>query len=255
MRRDDLHSPVSSPRSSPDPEFAELLRSRAQGEFTFTTTNFPEVRSIDQTLEDEDEEAELVLFAAPTSGAAPQTHKIRLQSPDEGSGDPGFAVTRPRSYYIADEVDSEREAEYQAIAVDADTIMAMSKEPWPGCALPWKVRTISAHGIKKAILVGHPKMLVNVGEETKGRTRKSKKTRIALRKKTRAAESRKAEEERLKKEQEETEREKRTKRNREKKVKKKAREKAKKLADSGVAEADGGEVEKMDDEDSAVQAA
>jgi hypothetical protein len=240
VSRTELRSPASSRQPSPDPDLTERLRSRALDEFTFTSTaehgdhyNGPDGAAVE---DEEEEEAELVLFAAPAS-AAPQTHKIRLQSPDAARGDGGFVVKRPRSYYFADETDSEREREYQTAAVDAGTILELARMPWPGCAVPWKVKTISAKGITKSVLVGHPNVLLSVEEKERKRTRKGKKSRIALRTKIRAREGKKAEEEKARKEKEEAEREKRTRRNREKKLKKKAKEKAKKAADGENVEA------------------
>ncbi|ORY15425.1 hypothetical protein BCR34DRAFT_642906 [Clohesyomyces aquaticus] len=228
VRRNELDSPKSSQRSSPDPTLFELLRSRAHDEYIFTPAELNGSEKDGRTVSDADE-TELRLFAAPAS-SAPQSHKIRLTSPDAENGDPGFVVKRPRSYYFADRVDSEREKELQAAAVESEMVLQMANEPWPGCALPWKVWTISPAGIKKAVLVGHPKSLVTVEEKPQKRRRKGKKTRIALRKKLQATQIKLAEKEKLTKEKEEAEREKRTRRNREKKVKKKAREKAKKLA-------------------------
>jgi uncharacterized protein YbaP (TraB family) len=95
--------------------------------------------------------------------------------------------------------------------------------------LPWKVRKLSAAGMKKEVLVGHPPRLVAVEEAISKRTRKGKKTRIALRKKMQATKDKREEQARLAKEKDEAEREKRTRRNREKKLKKKAKTQAKKV--------------------------
>jgi hypothetical protein len=233
VRRDDLNSPTSSPRSSPDPDFTELLRSRAHNEFTFTAAHINTDENNDNAAQDDEEdETELVLFAAPSS-AAPQANKIRLESPDAGTGEPGFMVKKPRSYYFADEVTSDKETEYEASAISAETVLSLSRQAWPGCALPWKVRTITPTGLQKSILLPHSGEMFTIEEKVHKRSRKGKKSRIALRKKVRSREEKKVEEERKKAEAEETEREKRTRRNREKKVKKKAREKAKKAAVAG----------------------
>lgn len=93
--------------------------------------------------------------------------------------------------------------------------------------------------MKKEVLVGHPPTLVTVDETMHKRTRKNKKTRIAIRKKLQATKTKQLQRAQLAQEKEEAEREKRTRRNREKKVKKKAREKAKKSSDgpsNGAAE-------------------
>ena len=118
------------------------------------------------------------------------------------------------------------------MAVSGETILAWSKIPWPGCALPWKVHKITIKSEKK---VAKPLEVCQLTTSEKSRRKRAgKKKRIALRKKAQR-DAEKAEEA-LKKEQEE--REKKTRRNREKKIKKKMREKAKKAqpgdgADSG----------------------
>ncbi|KAF2274250.1 uncharacterized protein EI97DRAFT_132050 [Westerdykella ornata] len=231
VSRTDLQSPASSPRSTPDPDVTERLRSRALAEFTFTTPDTENFDGIDGAREeDEEDEAELVLFGGPS--AASKSHKIRLQSPDAATGDGGFVVKRPRSYYFADEESRNKYSEFRQSAIDGDTVMELARMPWPGCAMPWKVKTISSTGIKKCVLVGHPKIPITVEETRRKRSRKGKKARIAIRKLIRAKESKKAEEERIQREKEEMEREKRTRKNREKKLKRKARDKAKKVTES-----------------------
>lgn len=227
VRREELESPNSSPRSTPDPEIEELLRSHIRNEFTFTTTD-TDIADVHDAIASDEEETELRLFATGPSTNAPTTHKIRLSSPGAGTGDGAFIVKKPRSYYFADEPTSKDELRLKAAAIDGKTILELSHQPWPGCALSWKVRSISAAGLKKEVLVGHPPRLVTLEETTRKRTRKGKKTRIAIRKKLQATKNKDEEQARLAKEKEEAEREKRTRRNREKKVKKKAKAQAKK---------------------------
>ncbi|KAF2121266.1 hypothetical protein BDV96DRAFT_640662 [Lophiotrema nucula] len=230
IRRNELQSPATSPRSSPDPDLAQLLRSQARTEYTFTT---PE-NDDDAAHRSVDEEAELILFATNPS-SEPQSHKIRLASPVAEQGEPGFAVKKPRSYYFADEGDSEREAELKAAAIDGKTVLALAREPWPGCALPWKVKTITPTGMKRSVTVGHSNVVVAIEESVHKRRRKGKKSRIAIRKKLQANEVKREANERLAKEKEEAEKEKRTRRNREKKLKQKARNKAKRSAEGAAA--------------------
>ncbi|EAT90915.1 hypothetical protein HBH56_174630 [Parastagonospora nodorum] len=227
VRREELHSPASSARSTPDPELEELLRARLRNHFIFTTAETDDAALQDAVVSDE-EETELRLFTT-TSSSAPTTHKIRLSSPDAANGEPGFLVKKPRSYYFADEPTSEDQLRLQAAAVDGKTISELSKLPWPGCALPWKVKKLSPAGFKREVLVGHPPQPATVEETIHKRARKGKKTRIALRKKMQANKDKHEEQARLAKEKEEAEREKRTRRNREKKLKKKAKSQAKKL--------------------------
>jgi predicted ribosome quality control (RQC) complex YloA/Tae2 family protein len=148
-------------------------------------------------------------------------------------------VKKPRGYYFADKPTSEEEQRLKAAAIDGKTIFQLSNQPWPGCALPWKVRHISAAGLRKEVLVGHPPQLAVVDETEHKRTRKGKKTRIAIRKKTQATKDKREEQAKAAQQKEEAEREKRTRRNREKKLKKKAKSQAKKLEDAdGTAEQD-----------------
>ncbi|KAH9882891.1 hypothetical protein J1614_000257 [Plenodomus biglobosus] len=232
VRREDLESPLTSPPSSPDPALQEFLRAKIYTDFTFATpTTDLDIADIvqDAPPSDDDDEAELRLFAAPLN-APPVTHKIRLSSPGAQVGEPSILIKKPRSYYFAHEPTSDEEAAFQAAAISGETVVELSREPWPGCALPWKVHTISAAGMKREVLVGHPPSLVTVEDKAHKRTRKNKKTRIAIRKKLQARKEKQSEREKLAQEREEAEREKRTRRNREKKLKKKARDQAKKAA-------------------------
>lgn len=229
MRRDELRSPDESPRSTPDRDIEDFLKQRLSTQYAFTTTEHHDGDAPDAVQSDQDEdEAELRLFAAPAN-AAPATLKVRLTSPglDKGDGS-GFLLKKPKSYYFADEPTSDEELALQASAIDGSTVLELSRQPWPACALPWKVRTITKDGIKKEVLVGHPPVLSTVEEKDRRRTRKGKKARVALRKKKQANKDKQDEKVRLAAEKEAAEREKRTRRNREKKVKKKAKAQAKK---------------------------
>ncbi|KAF1944427.1 hypothetical protein EJ02DRAFT_100530 [Clathrospora elynae] len=227
VRRDELQSPASSPRSSPDPAFEALIRSKAYTEFAFTTTEDYVTSQVEDAVHSDEEETELRLFAAPAN-AAPQTHRIRLSSPGAGSREPGFLIKKPRSYYFADEPTSEEETAFHAAAIDGRTVVELSKEPWPGCALPWKVRKLSPAGMRKEVLVGYPRTLVTLEEKTHKRTRKGKKTRIALRNKLQASKEKQSENARLAQEREKAVRERKTQKNRDKKVRQKAKQLAKK---------------------------
>ncbi|RMZ67077.1 dolichyl pyrophosphate phosphatase [Pyrenophora seminiperda CCB06] len=232
VRRDELHSPASSPRSSPDPDLLQdFFRSQISTQFTFTTTD---EHVAQDALPSDDDETELRLFAAP-SNAPVQTHKIRLSSPGADLGEPGLLVKKPRSYYFADDPTSDEEVAFQAAAIDGRSVLELSRQPWPGCALPWKVCRISAAGMRKEVLVGHPPILATLEEKQRRRTRKGKKARIALRQKLQVSKEKETEQARLAQEKAEAEREKKTRRNREKKLKKKAKGQAKKAAD-GAAE-------------------
>jgi hypothetical protein len=144
---------------------------------------------------------------------------------------PRFLVKKPRSYYFAPELDGKHRERLEASALDADAVIRLSKEPWPGCQLPWKVRTISAAGSKRTILMRHSESGVTIEYEPKRRTRKGKKSRIALRKKMHAAKAKQEQVQEAAKNKLHAEREKRTLKNRQKKLKKKEREKAKNMTE------------------------
>ena len=209
----------------------ELLRQRFRNEFTFTTTE-PAPSAAHDGLHSDEEETELQLFAAP-SNAAPQTFKIKLSSPGRGNIEPSMIVKKPRSYYFAAHPTPTEQAALHASAIDGQTVAELARTPWPGCALPWKVRSISAAGLTAAVLAGHARRLGTGDEKARKRTRKSKKTRIAIRRKTVALKTKAQQREVEAKQKEDAEREKRTRRNREKKVKRKERERAKKAGEGG----------------------
>ncbi|OAL55481.1 hypothetical protein IQ07DRAFT_595181 [Pyrenochaeta sp. DS3sAY3a] len=247
VRRNELESPASSARSSPDPDIEELLRSRLSQQYTFTATAHDSVG--ENGAKSDEDEIELRLFAT-TSNTAPQANKIRLSSPGVQAGEGGFRVKKPRSYYFADKPSQAAQADLLAAAIEGKTIIELSQQPWPGCALPWKVQKISPTGMSKQILVGHPPTLTTLEEPSRKRTRKNKKTRIAIRKKHEAIKSRQEEKAKLALERDEAEREKRTRRNREKKVKRKAKEKAKKAVDGTAQDTAAlSEAEQDDEED------
>ncbi|KAF2647505.1 hypothetical protein K491DRAFT_304222 [Lophiostoma macrostomum CBS 122681] len=240
VRREELQSPASSPRSSPDPEVTELLRSRINDDYEFIATledGDPTEHNAIAPAEASEDEVELILFAGQST--TQRSNKIRLASPEVNPQSAGFVLERPRNYYFAEEIDRKRHGPLQSVAVDGDAVMKMSRQPWPGSALPWKVRSISANGLKTVVRIGHPPTLVTVEEGEKTRKRKGKKARIALRKKLQASKSKQQQQAILAKEKAEADREKKTRRNREKKLKKKVREKAKKVATSGEGEGDG----------------
>ncbi|KAJ4985937.1 nucleolar protein [Stagonosporopsis vannaccii] len=237
VRRDELRSPDESPRSTPDRDVQDFLRQRLSAEYAFTTTERePDHGDVQEAAQSDEDEAELRLFAAPAN-AAPATLKVRLTSPalDQGDGS-GFLRKKPKSYYFADEPTSDEELALHASAIDGSAVLELSRQPWPACAVPWKVRTLTKDGIKKAVLVGHPPTLATVEEKESKRTRKGKKARIALRKKKQANKDKQEEKLKLAAEKEAAEREKRTRRNREKKVKKKAKAQAKKAGGEESAE-------------------
>ncbi|KAK5013528.1 hypothetical protein LTR60_003822, partial [Cryomyces antarcticus] len=230
IRRSDLQSTRSSPRSSPDSALLDLFRTRIQQEYEETPAPIlPTLGNGNNGFNDDDaEELEFRLFASTFKTAQAPTQKIRLRSPSLDAGGPGFIQPhRTRAYYFTDSVSPERQTEYQRVAVSGQDVLARAQSPWPGCAYPWKVHTITASGT--TVPLPSPAELLN-GPPKASRKRAGKKRRIKLRKAAVVEREKQALRGRSIAEKEAAEREKRTRRNREKNVKKKVKEKAKKAA-------------------------
>ncbi|KAF2840421.1 hypothetical protein M501DRAFT_1002775 [Patellaria atrata CBS 101060] len=228
VRREDLYSPQSSPRSSPDPELTELFHAHIQQEFEPTTVVIEEAQHIlapiGKQKDDNSPELEFRLFARTKNDAQVAPQKIRLDSPTAENGEPGFInPERDKSYYLADP--SSRESlEYDAVAVTGNEVSKWARKPCPGCVLPWRVTTITMKDV--TVHLGQPE-----GDAgPRKRRRLGKKGRIVMRKRRDARNAERDLASRLAAEEEAAEREKRTRRNREKKVKKRERDKAKKNA-------------------------
>ncbi|KAK8160354.1 hypothetical protein IWX90DRAFT_389161 [Phyllosticta citrichinensis] len=234
VRRDELHSPASSPRSSPDPDLTDLFREKLQSRIELVDAQPQGVAQPAQDLHDagsEDEELEFRLFAAPAKrgDAGPAPQKIRLKSPDLENAEGGFVnPKRPDSYYFADVPSDELRRQLESVAVTGDQVTRWAQQKWPGCALPWKVTTISLD--KKARETLGLSDNVSTGPVTAKRTRKGKKARIAIRTKLKEKAEAKEAQAKVQAEKELAERAKRAKRNRDKKLKKRQRDKAKKAA-------------------------
>ncbi|KAF2084347.1 hypothetical protein K490DRAFT_68806 [Saccharata proteae CBS 121410] len=231
VRREELYSPPSSPRSSPDAELTDLFRSRLQQDYEVAPTQpLAESKSgVVGALSEDEDELEFCLFAPAATTADAPTQKIRVRSPSPAAGDGGFVNGgRPQSYYFAGEMTGSRRREFERIAVSGQDVLDRSKRAWPGCALPWKVRVVAPRSGK---LLQDP--WKNAVERESKHRRAGKKARIALRKKAQAQNEKLKLRNMSEAEKEAAEREKRTKRNREKKVKKKERDKAKKATETG----------------------
>lgn len=170
------------------------------------------------------EELEFRLFARPSASSEKTTTRIRIGSPSLDDGPPGLVNSeRPREYYFRDSLSPEAEHRLKLAAVSGEDVLSRSFTKWPGCQLPWRVTTILSTGTP----IQHPSAQLDT---VKRKTRKSKKTRIAIRKKAVEVLERKAKAEESAAEKEFAEKVKRAKRNRDKKLKKRERDKAKKAA-------------------------
>ncbi|KAK7539939.1 uncharacterized protein J3D65DRAFT_550110 [Phyllosticta citribraziliensis] len=256
VRRDELHSPASSTRSSPDPDLTNLFRAKLQSRIELVEAQPQGVIQPAQGAHDagsEDEELEFRLFAAPARGGdGPAPQKIRLKSPDLENAEGGFVnPKRPDSYYFAGVPSDELQRQHESVAVTGDQVTRWAQQKWPGCALPWKVTSISLD--KKARETLGLSDNVSTSPVTAKRTRKGKKARIAVRTKLKENAEAKEAQAKAQAEKELAERAKRAKRNRDKKLKKRQRDKAKKAAagDQGEGQANG-EVSGSDGDDASI---
>ncbi|TID19891.1 Efflux pump [Venturia nashicola] len=220
VRRDELYTHSPSPSSSPDPSLGQAFLKSLGGDFTETfaaTAHLGGGRP-------QSEELEFRLFARPSTSTEKTTTRIRIESPSRDNRPAGLVhPERPREHYFRDGLSPEAERRLKITAVSGEDVLAQSHTKWPGCSLPWRVTTILARG--------RPIQHHSVQSDTvKRKTRKGKKTRIAIRKKAVEARERKATAEVGAAEKELAERMKRAKRNRDKKLKKRERDKAKKTA-------------------------
>jgi len=207
------------------------------------TPQAPEPAEHAQTCENEEEDGvEFRLFAAPAKDANGASQKIRYQSPKADDRPPGLVNPyRDRGYYFAAELSAEQRAQYASVVLSTQDVVALSKQPWPGAHLPWRVTRLSASGRVISALKSHASAPAAVNDEGRKRARPGKKARIAARKKLAAKRVKEELASQSRAEKEVADREKRTQRNREKKVKKKQRDKVKKIVVGAELDADHGD--------------
>jgi len=208
-----LRSPVGTPEPASEPD----LSARSNIEYTYVDHDVPlEPRQ-------DEEQLDFRLFASAETAQKNYPHKIRLRSPTPTTAAAGFVRPRSNSSYFADV----SEVDFAKAAPTGEQILAQSRIPWPGTALPWKL----LHAASKVTDVQSlPGVQRHMDAILPGKRRRlGKKSRIKLRTKI-ASEHRREDATRAAVEAKEAaEREKKTRRNREKKVKKRLREKAKKV--------------------------
>ncbi|KAK3064674.1 hypothetical protein LTS18_005005, partial [Coniosporium uncinatum] len=232
VRREDLYSSPSSTSPSPDREFEDIFRSRLGPAFEPTPAAFAPLEQTQKHGDEGEDEVEFRLFAAASKDANRASQKIRIQSPEADDRPPGLVNPyRDRSCYFAAELSVEQRAQHASVVLSTQDVVVLSKQPWPGAHLPWRVTRLSASGRVMSALNSHASASApaTVDDAIKKRTRPGKKARIAARKKLAAKRAKQELASQSKAEKEAAEREKRTQRNREKKVKKKERDKAKKM--------------------------
>lgn len=219
MRREDLQSSLSTPRSSPDPELVDLFRNTQNDDFALVEKSWQASHDPETQEEKENDMVSFRLFASAPTRTKEQI--IRIRSPSIETQKPGLIQPhRPQSYYFTGNDSHQLNAQFAIAAVDGNDIIARSKQACPGSRMPWRVAVIDPaqdQTGKSATM----KTTSTPGSEPAKKTKPGKKHRIALRTKKAASKAAAAD-------KEIAEREKRTKRNREKKVKKREKEKAKK---------------------------
>jgi Fungal protein of unknown function (DUF2011) len=211
----------------------ELFYSRIQQDYSYDSVSICRTSSngsVDKGfVEENKDELEFRLFAAPVSAASQNQvpiQRVRLRSPSVENQAAGFIIPgRGSGYYFTGDINGARQAELNAVAAEGEDILQQAQSSWPGCALPWRVTTITPAGLMLGVSVSDIDSTFNLHVQ---RTRPGKRRRIALRKQAQKLKEKKEQAERTLQEKIEAEKGKRTRRNREKKVKRKAREKAKK---------------------------
>ena len=211
----------------------ELFCSRIQQDYSYDSVSICRPSNngdVDEGFAEENrDELEFRLFAAPVSAVSQNQvpiQKVRLRSPSVEDQATSFVIpSRESCYYFTGDIKGARQAELNATAVEGEDILQRAQFSWPGCALPWRVTTISPAGSTLRVSVSDINSTLGLHVR---RARPGKRRRVALRKQAQKLKEKKEQAERVLQEKIEAEKEKRTRRNREKKVKKKARERAKK---------------------------
>ncbi|KAK4951128.1 hypothetical protein LTR66_013881, partial [Elasticomyces elasticus] len=239
VRRDELFSPASSPRSTPDPHLTDLILSQAQQQhYEAAPPALPHSPTTPPPSE-----LEFHLFAPSRTAAAAATapQKIRLSTPDTATRAPAFINPyRDLNYYFTNPPSSAQKTRYLLTALSGSAVLARSASLWPGFTHPWKLTHLTSCGHSLTSSSAIPTL---PPENKAKRTRPGKKYRLRLRMRSAAERAEREGVARRVAEKEAAEREKRTRRNREKKVKRKARGKAVKGAVGGDGGAVVGDVE------------
>jgi len=164
-----------------------------------------------------DDNVQFRLFAtSPT-----QVANLRLASPDLSNKPAGFVKPRPDSHYLRGKLDEVTREEIARSVLSGEDIISLSKVPWPGCRLQWRVVNFPPQKTP---------VHVKPEGEGKGRKRIGKKARIAKRKIFAAWKDKLEKEEQEHEEKELARKAKLAQRNRVKKMKKRQRDKEKKEA-------------------------
>ena len=250
--QDEIHNDDEAPRSADD--FSKLFSSlpglmevnwnnvlseeAAKPLQSMSSEKRAEISELEEQIDDK---IEFRLFSSATSKEPIKLSRLRVSSPTDEKRLPAFVKPfRPLEYYLGLPPTQEELRRFQAIALSGPDVVKLSQLPWPGCSMPWKVRTIaSSKSAQRMLRDFRSSRSAKFSSTAKGghemrKKRPGKKVRIAQRKQqnpkrkharvigTAGLESQKQETE--------EERQKRTARNREKKQKRKVRDKARKEA-------------------------
>jgi hypothetical protein len=226
-RQELMDSNQSSRATTPGSDIQDLVGSVLNAHFGSQHDIEMAEPNIRIAAEDDDakpeEEIEFRLFF---SGPG-KTAKIKLDEPDMSKLPLGFVVPeRPRDYYFQDRLREKIKQQVSGSTLSGEEVLQLSKMPWPGCVMPWKITTISEKSkrISKSLEI-HAR--ADNDDKHGVKARPGKKIRIA-RRKVQAMKTERADKERQDaKEKEAALREKKIRRNREKKFKKKNKKKEK----------------------------
>ncbi|KAK5703184.1 hypothetical protein LTR97_004133 [Elasticomyces elasticus] len=225
MERIVSRADLVSPAQTPEPEQDAEITVRPQKFTFFRKTSEADNRPLAEETEDL---LDFCLFA-PTS-ATESTNKIRLRSPTPQTTAPGFVVhERNLKYYLAESPTSADKDDYESAALSGTEVVALSRNPWPGSAYPWKVLHVSLQGRRK-LAVSTEKGAAPGPTSASATKRKQpgKKARIQIRVKLAAQRAEAGKQQIDAKAREIADRDKRVRLNRVKTLRKRAREKASK---------------------------
>ena len=162
-----------------------------------------------------DADADALDFRLFTRSAHYTSSQVVLRSPTPQLGDPGFVTERPRNYYFANQLDHEKAKEYEQAAISGEAVIAGLQIRYTGCALPWRMTVVQSSKRPSS----NASLLSGTLSDGKKRTRKGKKTRLAIRRRLAKDGEQKVNYGSMKLSKEQAKEEKRNRKNREKKIK------------------------------------
>ena len=181
-----------------------------------------DLRAIDHD-DDGEEAVDFRLFAS--TKEHPST-RIVLRSPTPQRGETGFVIAqRPHGRYFTGKTTQAKSEQYRQAAISGEEVIAGLKTKYTGLALPWKVTVINSSDPSLST-IPPPVKTSRAGNK---RTRKGKKTRLAIRKRYEKAQTQNMRDTSAKLEKEQVEKDKRNRKNRERKIKRRQKKRDEKV--------------------------